>query len=355
MKKSKTKAGRPATTASDAAAAVDLKALIRDHSLFFDKLIELIPAKFYLPSDEDKKPWFQGLGKAAKAAAKKQTKENIKKARRDRLDPEKSQTSTLELLKRKIDDDKQTNEGGDDEAQEDIKPTGNFDGGDERSVTYEELRQRLHRRIEELRANRGTGEKSKNERREKQDNQHKKRKRDDNSGKDAKGGIMGKPEGEMEKDVAEATKGIEFGKVKLGGDDDSGRKKKKRKLSKAKELERAKKLEEAKKDPEKGEAVAKKHLWKAAVSRAAGVKVHDDPKLLKQSIHKEKKRHEKNAEKWKERVESREKLKEEKQQKRAENIAERIHQKKMRKIAKREKKLLRPGFEGRKEGYINED
>ncbi|CAH2050875.1 unnamed protein product [Thlaspi arvense] len=353
MKKKKEKSARAATTATDAAASVDLKALIRDHSLFFDKLIELIPAKFYLPSDEDKKPWFQGLCKAAKAAAKKQTKENIKKARRDRLDPEKSQTSTLELLKQKIDDDKQTNEGGDDEAQEDIKRTTNFDGCDERSVTYEELRQRLHRRIEELRANRGTGEKSKNERREKKGDQLKKRKRDDNSGKDAKGGNMGKPEGEN--DVTEATKGIEFGKVKLGGEDESGRKKTKRKLSKGKELERAKQLEEAKKDPEKGEAVAKKHSWKAAASRAAGVKVHDDPKLLKQSIHKEKKRHEKNAEKWKERVESREKLKEEKQQKRAENIAERIHQKKMRKIAKREKKLLRPGFEGRKEGYINED
>ncbi|KAI8573017.1 hypothetical protein RHMOL_Rhmol01G0246500 [Rhododendron molle] len=113
------------------------------------------------------------------------------------------------------------------------------------------------------------------------------------------------------------------------------------------ELEMAKRLEEAKKDP----GLAKKHSWKAAVSRAAGDKVHDDPKLLKVSMSKEKRRHEKNAEKWKDRVESREKVKGEKKQKRAANIAERIHQKKMRKIAKREKKLMRPGFEGRKEGF----
>ncbi|KAJ6890347.1 hypothetical protein NC651_023990 [Populus alba x Populus x berolinensis] len=39
-------------------------------SLFFDKLIELIPAKFYLPTDEKDKPWFPGLSKGAKASAK---------------------------------------------------------------------------------------------------------------------------------------------------------------------------------------------------------------------------------------------------------------------------------------------
>ncbi|KAK3200577.1 hypothetical protein Dsin_023992 [Dipteronia sinensis] len=50
--------------------AVDLKSIIRS-SLFFDKLVELIPAKFYLPVDELEKPWFQGLSKDEKALAKK--------------------------------------------------------------------------------------------------------------------------------------------------------------------------------------------------------------------------------------------------------------------------------------------
>ncbi|KAF9602029.1 hypothetical protein IFM89_024786 [Coptis chinensis] len=79
--------------------------------------------------------------------------------------------------------------------------------------------------------------------------------------------------------------------------------KKKRKVSKVKELEEAKKLDDMKKDPEEG----KKFLWKAATSRAAGIKVHDNPKLIKESIKKDKKRHEKNVGKWKERVESRDK------------------------------------------------
>jgi hypothetical protein len=46
-------------------------------------------------------------------------------------------------------------------------------------------------------------------------------------------------------------------------------------------------------------------------------------------------------------------LKAEKQQKRYANIAERINDKKLRKIAKRKKELLRPGSEGRKEGFLN--
>ncbi|KAI8029056.1 hypothetical protein LOK49_LG01G00494 [Camellia lanceoleosa] len=213
MKKKKQKSAEPPPTAAAAAAttsaAADLKALIREHSLFFDKLIELIPAKFYLPSD-DAKPWFQGLKKSAREAAKQQTRENIKKARRDRLDPEKSQTSTLELLKKSIEIGKEPNKSEADKDEDEQ------DGGDgDRSVTYEELRQRLHRRIEDLRSNRGNGERSKFEEREPTEEERgvvkwKRRVSDGNVGK------IGKSEDEIEKDVTEATKGIEFGKVKLG-------------------------------------------------------------------------------------------------------------------------------------------
>ncbi|KAM7532374.1 hypothetical protein LguiB_035784 [Lonicera macranthoides] len=364
MKKKKQQQQQQQQNVTSPPSTGDLKPLIQDYSLFFDKLIELIPAKFYLPND-DPKPWFQGLSKAAKASAKLQTKENIKKARRDRLDPDKSNTTTLDLLKQSIesksDNTSKTIINTDDEDDEeeekqiDIKPISDLDdsgGNGNRSVTYEELQQRLHNKLEELRANRGQGKRSTFERR---DNPHK-RKRDSEFGGQSGGDAnLGKAEVDIEKHVEEATKGIEFGKVKIADDDDDGSTKKKMKGSKAKELERAKRLQEAKKDPEKGHVVSKKHSWKAATSRAAGVKVHDDPKILKQSIHKEKKRHEKNVGKWKERIETVEKMKGEKQQKRAGNIADRIQQKKIRKIAKREKKLMRPGFEGRKQGYINEN
>lgn len=329
----------------------DLKRAIHMHNYFFDKLVELIPARFYLPADDDK-PWFQGLSKDEKALAKKESRENVKKARKDRLDPE-TNKSTLDLLKQNLEKEKSIKES-DDEEEIEIKPMMTDLEGDNRSVTYEELRQRLHRKIEELRAGRNAGSSDKtekNERNERKGNQQKKRKRE--AGSEDKRVASTNQSDKVEKDINEASKELAFSHVKIGNEANH-KKNKKRKLSKSKELEMAQKLKEAKKDPEKGEMIARNHSWKAATSRAAGIKIHDDPKLLKQSMRKEKKKREKNVEKWNERRETTHKLKAEKQQKRSENIADRIQQKKMRRIEKREKKLLRPGFEGRKQGFVNE-
>ncbi|CAA0372592.1 Ribosomal RNA-processing protein 14/surfeit locus protein 6 C-terminal domain [Arabidopsis suecica] len=143
----------------------------------------------------------------------------------------------------------------------------------------------------------------------------------------------------------EVVKDLTYGYMKIGdGDEIYGKNRKKKRVSKAKELEMAMTLEALKKDQEKGDIVAKNHSWQAAISRAAGIKIHDDPKRLKKRIHKETKMREKNTEKWKERVDVQQKFRAEKQQKRSENVIDRIQQKKMRKIAKREKKLLRPGY-----------
>ncbi|CAN6810067.1 unnamed protein product [Brassica oleracea] len=331
----------------------DISCVAHQHAEFFDKLIELIPARFYLP-DETEKKWFPGLSKAQKARAKRKTTENLKKARRDRLDPEKSSLTTLDLLKQKIEKEKKlsnvvADDGDGDDDDDSEEETDHNKKARIDSVTYEELRQRLHRKIDELKGGRGGSDRPRSHEKRKKIVPNK-RKRESSSVEESKAADKGK--GKM--DVEEAAKDLTFGYVKIDDDEEHGKDKKKRRVSKSRELERALKLEAAKKDPERGEVIAKKHSWQAATSRAAGIKVHDDPKLLKQSIHKEKKRHEKNAEKWKERVEGQQKVRVEKQQKRSGNIAERIEQNKMRKIAKREKKLLRPGFEGRKEGFVNE-
>ncbi|KAJ3699594.1 hypothetical protein LUZ61_003299 [Rhynchospora tenuis] len=355
---------------------LDLKALIREHSLFFDQLVELIPARFFLPNSSDDKPWFPGLSKSEKNKVKAQTRENILKSRRDRLDPTRP-ASTLDLLKRSLDEEKESSsdeehdedESGEDEEEEEeeegeegvVKAQSMALSTDERPVTYEELRERLRRRIVEFSAGRNTRPESRLKQEKKKEMKNKKKvkvqtkkNREDNKEKDdASAGHTGKRKREDGKDenfsknkkkdkVGEATD-ITFGQVRIDGKEN---KKRKKKLSKEKELERAKRLAEVKKDPEKGKKVS----WKAAVSKAAGEKVHDDPKLLKQSIKREKKRQEKHKQKWRERKETVAKAKAEKQSKRSENIKERIHQKKMRKIEKREKKLMRPGFEGRKEG-----
>ncbi|XP_027190765.1 uncharacterized protein [Cicer arietinum] len=340
--KTKKKQKQKSVAAAEVVTHEDLDSTIHNHTLFFDKLIELIPAKFYLPTDDNEKPWFQGLSKAAKAKAKKQTQENIKKSRKDRLDPEKPSSSTLDLLKQNLSKQKVTT-----------------DNITEESVTYEELRERLHRKLEQFRSTRNCSDhERKNDDKEFKRGVHlqeKKRRRESEGFGSGESKEIKVKKDELEEkvknDAIEASKELVFGHVKLQDGEIDGNKK--RRVSKQKELERAKKLEEVKKsDPEKGEAIAKKEAWKAAMNRASGIKVHDDAKLLKKSIVKGKKRQQKNAGKWEERVQSMDQLKAEKQKKRSENIAGRINDKKMRKIAKREKKWMRPGFEGRKQDFI---
>ncbi|KZV35290.1 ribosomal RNA-processing protein 14-C-like [Dorcoceras hygrometricum] len=301
----------------------DMKSLIHSHAEFFDNLIELIPAKFYQAKDEDSTPWYQGLSKAAKASLKQQSRQNLKLARRQRFDPESKASSSA------------PNQDSLVNFEEDMDQ-----GEQNQSVTYEELRQKLRRKIEVMRGNRGTASDDKNVK-----NNGKKRKR----GGEFAGGISGK---EVESEDAEEI--IEYGKVRLGDDEEltNRRKKKKGKLSKVKELERAQRLQEVKREKS---GFAERESWMNATNRAMGVKVHDNSRLIKESMKRERRKKEKSSEKWKEREETTKKIKEQRQQKRKDNIEGRIKDKKMRKIAKREKKLMRPGFEGRKDSYITQE
>jgi Surfeit locus protein 6/60S ribosome biogenesis protein Rrp14 len=362
----------------------DLKTLIHEHSLFFDQLVELIPARFFLPYSGDDKPWFPGLSMSEKKKFKAQTRENIIKSRRDRLDPTQP-SSTLDLLKKSLAEEKESSDeepeddddddnNDDDDEEEDEEQEQQDVGESEKAhnkvtltgelpVTYEELQERLRRRIAELASGRNTRPESRLKQERKKELKNKKKLKGEskkNKDKDKDAASTSNSSKRKREDgndeifsknkkknkVGEPTD-ITFGQVRIDGKDN---KKRQKKLPKEKELERAKRLEEIKNDPEKGKKVS----WKAAVSKAAGEKVHDNPKLLKQSIKREKKRQQKNAKKWKERELTVAKAKAEKQSKRTDNIRERIHQTKMRKIEKREKKLMRPGFEGKKEGYINE-
>ncbi|KAH9606578.1 hypothetical protein KSS87_016748 [Heliosperma pusillum] len=358
--KKKTPSSSAAATTTITVDDVDMKTLIHEHANFFDKLVEAIPARFYLPSNDDK-PWFQGLSKAAKASAKRKTIQNIRIARLNRFDPEKSSKTTLDALNESLKSEKsQTNLRFKDDSNSDDDEDD--DENEERKVTYEELQSKMRRKLEALKAGRDRGEGF--ERRiEKREEWKRKRNRSDFQGdnKKVKGKVKeGESESEservnVEKEVEEASKEIEFGKVKLDASIDDAlfnKKNKKRKLSKEEELKKALELEEAKKDPEKGNTVKAQHAWKAATDRAMGKKVHDNPSRLKKSLDKDVKKQQKSKETWKKRVETTANHKKAKQDKRKANINARMNTKKQAKIAKREKKFMRPGFEGRKEGFI---
>ncbi|RWW02633.1 hypothetical protein GW17_00034269 [Ensete ventricosum] len=256
---------------------VDLKDLIHGHSVFFDRFVQLILARNYLPTDEDK-PWFHGLSKDAKATAKAESRVNLREFRPARLDPAKSSTTTLDLLKKSIDAEKIAT----DTSEE-------ADNGDEDEDDGENETEVDNPCPEELRSGRNTRPLFDKHNKKKKKHNKKKNVERDASASQGKRKINEKETGEEEtKEKMAKTRDdvialdISFGQVKVGRHDENRRIK--RKLSKQQELERAKKLEESKKDPERGLKVSEKYSWKAAVSRAAGMKVHDDPKLLKESI-----------------------------------------------------------------------
>jgi hypothetical protein len=98
----------------------------------------------------------------------------------------------------------------------------------------------------------------------------------------------------------------------------------------------------------------KQEAWRAALNRAKGEKVLDDPKLLRKSLKKDQKRREKSGKVWQERKAAQQEQQDKRQAKRKENLAVRAQGKIQKKKEKREKKLLGAGFEGRKEGFIGD-
>ena len=102
-----------------------------------------------------------------------------------------------------------------------------------------------------------------------------------------------------------------------------------------------------------GQRVAEKFSWSAALARAGGEKVLDDPKLLSKSVRNEQKRKKKSTEKWQKREAFQKEQMADRQKKRKDNLKSRTKAKIERKIDKREKKRNRPGFEGRSQGPIN--
>jgi len=78
------------------------RAQLRRTSLFFDRLVDMVPAKHYVDDGRDDAGSLKYLKKSAKLEAKQQRKEAGKKRKRENLDPD-IQQSTLEVQVRSSD------------------------------------------------------------------------------------------------------------------------------------------------------------------------------------------------------------------------------------------------------------
>lgn len=108
---------------------------------------------------------------------------------------------------------------------------------------------------------------------------------------------------------------------------------------------------------EEGEAMREDKAWDAIMKRAAGEKVKDKPELLKKSIKRRETQKKKSAAKWKERTDQVSKQQQEKVKKREDNIKAALQRKRDKRMgikpADKRGGKNRPGFEGKKSGFIN--
>ncbi|CAH0559436.1 unnamed protein product [Brassicogethes aeneus] len=98
-------------------------------------------------------------------------------------------------------------------------------------------------------------------------------------------------------------------------------------------------------DVEKAIEIKEKTSWKNALAKAEGIKVKDDPTLLKKTLKKQEQKQRSSKKKWENRIAGVEKAKQEKQKKRTENIQKKKKDKKTHKLktaAKRGKII--PGY-----------
>ena len=99
------------------------------------------------------------------------------------------------------------------------------------------------------------------------------------------------------------------------------------------------------KDESAGRMLQDKFKWKAALDKAEGEKVKDNPELLKKSLKRKEKMKDKRKKKWRDRENTVKKQQEAKQEKRSKNIQARKQTKKDNKLKKAKKKgRIIPGF-----------
>ncbi|KAJ5083644.1 hypothetical protein N7456_013071 [Penicillium angulare] len=113
----------------------------------------------------------------------------------------------------------------------------------------------------------------------------------------------------------------------------------------------AKKARLAEMDPTKRAELEEKDAWLNAKKRAHGERVRDDTSLLKKALKRKETAKKKSAREWNERIDTVSRMKDQKQNKREENLRKRREEKgnkgkKTKKPAGGAKKKARPGFEG---------
>ncbi|CEJ00640.1 hypothetical protein RMCBS344292_14692 [Rhizopus microsporus] len=363
----------------------------------FDNLLKLIPAKFYVMDKNDHiDSKFQHNKR--KKAPKQAIKEATKKAKKAKLDPDNVKT-VMDVQSEKAKQLKEEEEAKKKEEEEEEEMSMEVDSSgfsgldDSESIAtestststqepaqlkpmeksdIEQLRHRLHERINQLRQKRNAPgansakPKSRDEilsaRNKKKEDRKKAIKAQKEKGNnvpteelvqvDKKTNNTTPNGNQRSADSIKTDADVFFGKLNVGKE----QKKKKGPTDAKTQLKlveaKKEKLEKLKQeDKSKAEEMMEKEEWNKVLALATGEKVKDDPKLLKKTVKRQEKQKQKSAQEWKKRLEKQKKDQMHAIKKREENIKAKIEEKKNKKKGikpKGNKKKARPGFEGGK-------
>ena len=323
-----------------------LVASIAEKSEYFNSLVELIPAKYYLPDDALDSTKSE---EAPENISRQRRKQLIKKAKLLRLDP--SQHKTVADLQKEIEKKEREAKLGSNGLTSFVKP---LRVSDVPSAPVDELRKKLHERLSELKRKRkvsssegGAHLEKKRKRKHKKEKDRKSKKTEKDSNTKNTVNLDKKP---TQTKIVNENGDLVFSKFDFAATNDKRTGKGKKKKNKIKNLlTKAEKQKEKidaieKDDKEKAKELKTSITWDKALKHAEGEKVKDDPRLLKKSMKRQEKIKEKSSKKWMERIEHQNKQKEDKQKLRKQHLQERKDAKFKRKLGKKGLKKHKPGF-----------
>ncbi|XP_067144655.1 surfeit locus protein 6 homolog isoform X2 [Centruroides vittatus] len=319
-----------------------------DDDRYFQELIDLIPPKFYFD---------QEIIDTLTTKKHKITNEKIKGLKRKKSEKGKNAIARLDPYQHKTVSEIQEELAKEEEKSKKSKfPATSQD----RSSNLQELQERLRTKIASLSAkrkgtstNEATVEQKQWKRKMSKLKNNKSAKRiklNNNNNKDSIAFPTNTDEKKMEsnkpiynKDKKMVFSKFDFPETEKKASKHSGKNYKKLLKKTLKEKEELKTMEIN--DPEKAFVQKEKKNWLKAIDKAGGIKVKDNPELLKKSIKKQEQMKRKSQKKWKERKETVEKFKQKKEQKRRENIKAKKQEKINKKIKRAKKKgRILPGF-----------
>lgn len=386
-----------------------LLAELQRNNDFFDQLVDMIPSKLYIAgqSGDDYNPkYFKGQSKESKEARRAQNKQ----AKKAKLDPSLSETTTQ--LKKRLEQEQHSNRGQHHQSEAHVPrvpvvPTSPFKCSETTTTAsptpsdttvsrIEALREKLRTKLAEKRALRPTSDpqavskraarRAEKKRRQEEAIQRKKRgssnAEEKTSNKKFKLSTSLTNANDLTTDLAQVDFGRLAGLNRSSNTNYTETNKALRNLSKTKNLEKMladaeskkQRLEELKKSSSDQDQLKAANIeWGDAIKEASGERIKDDPAKLKKALKRKATKKQKSTKAWKARLQQTQQKMDERQKVRNHNLNKRklggaaganLSKKRIsstddtdvktsRSGGKDGRRLSRPGFEGRKQDFLN--